>query len=93
MCTEVLALAHVILPPASFFAWSHCPKHSQLPNFVQSLRAHLFLMSLQLELRTSGCYHDAQDLGVGWKETASVNLLSQCKKLCNLLSVAGERLS
>lgn len=79
-----------ILPPAFFFAWSYCPKHLQLPSFVQSLRTHLFLMSLQLELRTSRYYHDAQDLG--WKVTASVNLLSQCKKLHTPLSVAGERL-
>lgn len=81
----------VILPPA-FFACSHCPKHSQLPSFVQSLRAHSLLLSLQLELRTSRCYQDAQDLGAGWKVTASVSLFSQCTKICNLLSVAGKRL-
>lgn len=93
LCAHKCWLVHTVtLLPAFFCACSHCPKHSQLPSFVQSLRAHLFLLSLQLELRTPRCYHDAQDLRVGWKVTASVSLLSQCKKICNLLSVAGERL-
>lgn len=48
-------LCPAVLPPAFSFPWSYCPKHSQLPGFLHSLRAHLFLSSLRLELRTSTC--------------------------------------
>lgn len=73
--TELLmSYVHAIADPCALVS---LPQPSPLPalntqstpSFSQSLRAHLFLTTLQLELGTSTCYHDDQVLGVSWKVT------------------------